>query len=412
MKGILVAMVMMALAMAAAPAMANPNVGVETDVSKKIGDDTTDSIKDTDEKSESASDKKSTSASTGEDKQWQDAVRNIMQESNNTSADMSMPLETLFQGQILRLEKTTEPFISCKLMSKPKQARDYGITAMVGSSDVDTYKSQALSALASSNGPVDDFANLAMLSTAKRCMAYYGGIIAQAYLNTETSIAALTIKPDVQPELEATKSVAKNKNANKKGKNAKVENKKPNTEVVAPGLTVGVVADKSGGKRISGIGRDDYIALATEALNKALKDGMTDERIIGRFNEIIAEDDVKCTFAGATDRILCGSSLMVLGPKQQLFAAGDIEVYGHSFMGLQGAYRISKSWSLSKAFEKMASTSKYERQMKEISRAIEKMEREGHALEASIAKRTAIEQSMSGRKSLDLSGIIPGLKGQ
>lgn len=58
----------------------------------------------------------------------------------------------------------------------------------------------------------------------------------------------------------------------------------------------------------------------------------------------------------------------------------------------------------------MASTFRHERQMKEISKAIEKMKREGHALEAGMALRTAIE-SMSGRKSFDLSDIIPGLKG-
>lgn len=410
-------LLIVAVTLTAATAQANPNAGTETGESKKTGRDISDSVKQTDEKGTTTSNRKSSSESTGSDKQWQDAVRSVQQESSNTSADITMPLETLFLSQILKLEKEREPFSSCLLMSKPKLPKDYGITAAIGKNNIDVANQTALTDLAISNAPVSDFrgANEHRIQITKKCMAYYGGIIAQAYLETESSIAALSIKPpDTLPKpapKDTGKTVKKGAKKSKKNKKSKQVKKEHEPAETPAGLTIGVEIDKTGGKRITGIGRDDYIALATEALNNALKNGITDKRIRERYLQIM-EDDRSCYFAGAIDKILCGSSMIILGAQQKLYGAGDVEVYGHSFMGLQGAYKISRAFNLSQSYDKMASTSRYSKQMAEISKSIDKMQREGRALEASMAKRIAIEQSMSGRKSLDLSGIIPGLKGQ
>ena len=418
-----IAAVMMLALMAAVGtagmASANPNAGTETGQSKEIDREKGMSARDTTEKGKTKSGRTSTSKSTGIDKQLQDSARSSIQSQSNSSAEVTLPLESLFQAQILSLEKTEEPFKSCKLLSRPKLPRDYGITAMANEdgTDVDSYVAQALSSLAASNGPVNSFANERMLAKTRRCMALYGGYMGQAYLNVENSIAVLAENPDVQPEVVTVKNGTKpdkkaaKKTVKKKGGKKKGDKVVEKQAEVLPDFVVNIkVLPESGGKRITGIGMDDYIALETEALLKALKEGVQDSRIKALVDQVMG-DNSRCYFAGSTDKILCGSSLMILGPQQQLESAGVV-VFGKSFAGFNGAYRLSKSSSLSEAFEKLASNSKNEKQMKEISNAVERMAREGHALEASMAKRTAIKQSMGGKKSLDLSGIIPGLKGQ
>ncbi len=218
----------------------------------------------------------------------------------------------------------------------------------------------------------------------------------------------MSITPAVKSEPEKAATWTKKKKGAKKGK---AGNKEQKTEQSNPGNSIGIVTDKNGGRRISGIGRDDYIALAREALNNALNDGIKDERILFRYSQV-TEDDGDCTFAGATDRILCGSSLLILGPKQQLFAAGDAEVYGHSFMGLNGAYRISKSWSLSKAVERMASISRYEKFAKEVNRYAESLESQGKNLEAAQVRSLAVEDMKSGKTGVSLDSILPGIHSQ
>lgn len=403
--------IILAVILVTGMAYAGGSAEVDETQTEKVDNSQNLSTRQNKEKRKSTGKRKSTSESTGNDKQWQDAKRDVEQEQNNTSADITMPLEGLFMVQILKLEKTTPPFSQCRLMTHPKQVRDYGLSAIVGTNDVDSNLAQNLTGLANSNGPVGDFqtANVLMLKNTKRCMAFYGGIIAQAFLNTERAIAALTVTPAIHPEPVKQAPAKYVKKVN--GRIVNAGKTTAPAEQKAFGKGVKIVTDEQGRRRITGIGHDDYLALATEALKKALKDGITDERIAFRYDELM-QDKGECFFAGSTDRILCGSSLLVLGAKQQLFAAGDVEVYGHSFMGLNGAYRLSKSWSLSKAVEKMASVSQYEKFAKEVNRYAEDMESKGRSLEAAQARSLAIEAMKSGKTGLSLNSIIPGIHGQ
>ncbi|MDA8338366.1 MAG: hypothetical protein M0Z70_03575 [Nitrospiraceae bacterium] len=252
----------------------------------------------------------------------------------------------------------------CKIASNPKLPRDFGLSAELRPGVIDTIKADYLSKAAQSNSYIKDNVGLMgeiAVQAYRNCLAAYGATIAQAYLNLTADLNDLKA------------SVSKDENGN---------------------ITV------------RGMGYDDFIILADAALQKALKD--ITNSTIKRTYERATQDNSPCQFDRSIENIKCGSSLIILGTKPQLFISG-VQWYGERFAGYQGAYKVSKSWSYQDAIEKLKSTSKYSKWASEVSKYAEELESQGKTREATLVRKKAWELAKSGKQSVSPAKLIPGL---
>jgi hypothetical protein len=349
-------------------ALATGSAGVDSSESQKTDRRSDLSTKQNKEKGKIKGKRKSTTESTGNDKQWQDTKRDVENEQKSTSADISLPLESVFVAKIMELEKSeVEPFHTCQLMSKPRLPKHFGLSAQAGEREVDSYKSQAMTSLSQSGTLVSELVDDTPIRYYRNCLAAYGAIIGQSYINLTSGMKQLQVKNN---------------------------------------------SDKEGRERLVGIGYGDFVAIAEEALDKVKEYGIKEKSINTLMSRTISED-VPCSFAGSIDRIQCGSSLVVIGAQPQLFAAGGtLEMYGHAFSGYRGEWKMNRSYSMSQSVERMASTSRYEKFAKDVNRYAEEMERQGKSLEAAKVRSVALEQMKSGKVGLSLDGLLPGIHGQ
>lgn len=332
----------------------SPDVGVESNQSSEQDRERSGSIKRSRDNRDSKGSRSQNSRSTGTDKQVQDALRKVRQAMQSSSADVQMSLEAVFLNKILELEETTEPFKSCRVMSNPRLPASFGLSSEIEPGAIDTIKSQYLQQYATSSGKVSDVIDEKEILQYRDCLALYGAFIGTAYLNLTGAVEQL--------------------------------------------------------KSDSGtIGHDDILKLAAEALDKAVAKGVTGTKGIKALHERILKAQGPCYFDNSVTNIKCGISSLVLGGKPQLYA-GSIPVYGAGFSGFTGTYRVSRAWSYSDAIEALKSTSTYSKVAKDISTYTEKLESEGKAYEAALVKKTLIKKASSGKKSLNISGLLPSLQ--
>ena len=263
------------------------DTSVDTQKSIKSDKEKSQSLKKSQEQKDTKGKKKSDTASVGRDKTDSSIIKAIGQAMSSAGADVTLPLEVVFLDRIAELEKDTNPFAQCKVVTAPRPGRDFGLSAEVRPGVIDTIKADYLAKSAQSSSYIADIADEPGIRSYRDCMAYYGAVIAQAYLN---------LTQDLQD------------------------------------LKASVTKSKSGEINVKGMGYDDFILLADAALQKALQ-GFSNSTIKKVYERVI-NDTGACQFDRTVENIKCGSSLLTLGTIPKL-AHGGIHVYGGQYMGYQ-----------------------------------------------------------------------------
>lgn len=351
-KAILTAFILIAMVSAAAAA---PDASVKDSSVQKIEKDISMMFKKSVENRDSSGKRKSKSTSSGGDSTQSRSNRQSAAQNQNSSADVSLGLDVLFASKLLQLEETTAPFNTCRILSSPKLPVDFGLSAELPGGGIDTIKTQFLSGYATNNGAVGSVGDVVAIKQYRNCLAEYGAIIGQSYLLLTSDLKELGIS----------------------------------------------------NQNIKAIGYDDFIQIAESAMNKAIADGISSKSVKRLYDQII-NDKSTCYFDSSITNIKCGSTVTTIASKPVLTVAG-VQMFGSSFSGFQGSYRLSRSWSLSDAIEQMKSNSKFERFSKEVSSYAENMESQGKSKEAAAARKKAIELTQGTDKSIGIGGMMPNV---
>ena len=334
------------------------DTSVDTQKSIKSDKEKSQSLKKSQEQKDTKGKKKSDTVSIGRDKTDSETIKAIGQAMSSAGADVTLPLEVVFLDRIAELEKDTNPFVQCKVVTAPKPGRDFGLSAEVRPGVIDTIKADYLAKAAQSSSYLADIADEPGIRSYRDCVAYYGSVIAQAYLN---------LTQDLQD------------------------------------LKASVTKSKSGEINVKGMGYDDFILLADAALQKALQ-GFTNGTI-KRVYERVINDAGACQFDRTVENIKCGSALITLGTMPKL-AHGGIHVFGGQYMGYQGSYKLSKSWSYQDAIEKLKATSKYSKWANEVAKYSEELESQGRSKEATMVRKKAWEIAKTGKQTVNVSQLL------
>jgi len=334
------------------------DTSVDTNKNIKSDKEKSQSLKKSHEQKDTKGKKKIDTASIGRDKTDSDTIKAIGQAMSSAGADVTMPLEVVFLDRIAELEKDTNPFAQCKVVTAPKPGRDFGLSAEVRPGVIDTIKADYLAKAAQSSSYIADIADEPGIRSYRDCLAYYGAVIAQAYLNLTQDLQSLKIS---------------------------------------------VLKGRNGEINVKGMGYDDFILLADAALQKALQ-GFSNGTI-KRVYERVINDTAGCQFDRSVENIKCGSSLMTLGTIPKL-AYGGIHIYGGQYMGYQGSYKLSKSWSYQDAIEKLKATSKYSKWAAEVAKYSEELESQGRTKEATMVRKKAWEIAKSGKQTVNVSQLL------
>ncbi|MEM7828464.1 MAG: hypothetical protein QW561_03910 [Candidatus Aenigmatarchaeota archaeon] len=336
------------------------DTSIDTSKTEKTDREQSQSLRKTKEQRDTKGKRKADTTATGVDKQTQEAVKAIGQAMSQGGADVTLSLEAVFLDRIALLEEDVEPFRTCKIITKPRLPRDFGLSAEVSRGVIDTIKAEYLSKAAQSNSYVRDVADERELIQYRNCLAAYGAIIAQAYLYLASDL---------------------------------------------DDIKAGVSKDKDGNIEIRGIGYDDFVVLADLALQRALH--RITNSTIERTYERLIQDSSACQFDRSIENIKCGSSLIILSSRPQLYISG-VEWYGERFAGFQGTFKVSKAWSYQNAIEKLKSTSRYSRFAHEVSQYAEELESQGKAKEAMLVRKKAWELAKSGKQAISPNRLLAG----
>lgn len=293
-----------------------------------------------------------------------DIIQNSVRESGHltasSSAEIIMPLDVIFRDIIAAIEKDIPPFKECRVISNPLLPKDFGITSEIKANVIDNIKADYITKAAQSNSFIKAIADEQALIVYRSCLAYYGSVIAQSYLNLNNSI----------------------------------------TEV--KGM---VSKDKDGNIVVDGIGYDDFIVIAEGALIETYRNGIKNQTLLSLINRALNEQS-PCRFDKQVENINCGSVSINISASPSLSVSG-IELYGKSFAGYHASYKVSRSFSYSNALEKLKSSSKYYKWVAEVSTFAENLESEGKAKEATIVRKKAWEIAKSGKQTVSPSKLLP-----
>jgi hypothetical protein len=276
----------------------------------------------------------------------------------NTSADITVNLQTLYLQRLGELETSQEPFKSCQLVTAPKIAAVFGLTGDNGSMYVNYARMKNIESMARSGVWISEVTDEKPIRQYLACQIYYGEIIAQAYLNLTGG----------------------------------VDNPKQSTTLTK---------DNEGNIVVRGLGYDDFVDMANEALDRTIKGGVTAKRLKAQADRLMSSK-VPCRFDKTVDSVQCGSMLMTLGTAPQLIAE-NIKWYGDSFAGFQGSFKVSTGYSLTDSLEKLASTSEYSKIAHDVQAYAEEQKNKGKGLEASYAKKKLVDYSQSGKTGMDIN---------
>jgi len=337
------------------------DTSVDTSKQKKIDKEKTLQEKKSKEKKESEGEKTSKTIGKGLDKQTQEAIKQIGQAMHSRGVDVVLPLEILFLNRLSKYENDTEPFTTCKIITHPKLPADFELTAEIRPGIIDTIKASYISNAVQSRAYISNIADEDSIRDYRNCLAVYGAIIGQAYLYLTSDIT----------ELEAE-----------------------------------VSKDDRGNIIVSGLNYADFTLLANTALSRAIS--TIEDPLVKDMYQSAISDSSPCQFDTSVENIKCGNTLITLTTKPGLMVAG-IKIYGDSFSGFQGSFKVSRGWSYSDAIEKLKSTSAYSKFADEISKYTEELESQGRSKEATLVKKKAWELAQSGKQAVSLSQFLPSI---
>jgi hypothetical protein len=301
------------------------------------------------DKKDSTGSRKSTTKSHGVDKTTSETWKAAGQDTSQKSADVSLPLESVFMNSIAILEDKTEPFTSCRIATNPKLLKDFGLSAEISPGVIDVTAADFLAKAAQSNSGLKAIADEKAIINYKNCLAYYGALIGQAYLYLSADVNA--------------------------GKGS-----------------------------IKSMGYDEFMTLADDALIRALS-GITNATIKGLYDRAV-NDKQPCQFDKSLENIKCGASVIAIGGSPQLTVSG-IKMYGGGFAGYQGTFKVSKSWSYTTALESLKTNSKYAKFAEDVSNYTEELESQGRSREAVLVRKKAVDLAKSGKQAVSPSKLLP-----
>lgn len=342
------------------------DTSIDSSKTDKQDKDESTSEKKTIDKKKSEGDKQSKTNSTGKDLTESKSLKDIETAMKSKSIDVSQSLEVIFIPLIADYEQTgIEPFASCKIAMRPKLPADFGLTAQISPNMVDSIKADWLSKAAASNSRLESGTEKG-INEYKNCLAYYGLVVAQAYLN-----------------------LADNLNF------------------------VGAQAIQEKGKdemptRVTDLSFPDFNKLAEGAFAKAVVQvaaGKVSTDRAKTYKRVIA--DIPCYFNGAVEKINCGGSILTISAPPQLQYAG-LHVYGQGFYGFQGTYKISSNYSYSDALEQLKSLSKYKKFVEDVSVYAEALRSKGMTTEAVYVEKRAWESAKTGKVGISPAKFLPG----
>jgi hypothetical protein len=339
----------------------SPSYSIDTNIdagkTQRTDKEQSQSIRKSQEQRESKGRKKTTTTTTGIDKQTQDVIRSVEDMRRNTEADVTLSLEMVFLDRISQMEQQGEgEFGKCRIVTRPKLPRDFGISAEVSPGVIDSIKAEYLSKAVQSNTYVTGITSEEDIRVYRNCLAFYGAVIGQAYIYLSSDLHSLGIKSN-------TKS----------------------------------------------IGYDDFVSLANTALQRALQ-SIKNATIKNTYNRIVT-DTSPCRFAQSIENlhVQCGPVLLVIGPRPQMFVMGAAQWYGEKFAGYGGQWRVSKAWSYQSAVEALKTTSKYEKWANVVSKFAEELETKGKAKEAVAVRKKAWEIAKKGGQTVSPKNLLPNL---
>ncbi|MBW2598561.1 MAG: hypothetical protein JRC60_00310 [Deltaproteobacteria bacterium] len=346
------------------------NASVETGKSKKVIKEKSQTGKTSEEKKETTGKKKSESKTTGRDLQTSDVIKAVKNAMANRSMDITVNLETLFLDRIAELEEGgIEPFCRCRVVTAPKLARDFGLSAEISPGIIDLVRANWLAKAAQSNMSMATVGTgpERAISEYMACIIIYGAIIGQAYINLNEDMNKLDLQTS---------------------------------------------PDGTGTTTVSGIGYDDLVKLARGALDRVLKNGTGDiaNPVIQRLalRAIKWRPEIPYQLDGSLEKIRHGSTQITLGAKPAMIISG-VQWYGQAYAGMSGTYKVSAGWSWSDAIEKLKTTSEYSKAAEQISEYSDELASKGNSTEAVLVKKRAFDLVKSGKQSASVMKLLPGL---
>jgi len=196
-----------------------------------------------------------------------------------SSTEVRLSIDSVFVPILAEYEKKDKTFKTCSIISKPKLPADFGLSTASPGGGYDLIKGQYFDQQAKSGGQAP-----AGLTKYRNCMAFYGAVIAQSYLN-------LT---DMLP----------------------TEN----------------------------ISLDDLQTLAIISVEKTLTEGFRGN--VKKLYGYATRNNIPCRFKQNLDAYLCGTTHMSLS--LQKLTLGTTELWGEKFYGYAGDFKVSQSTKKSK----------------------------------------------------------------
>jgi len=340
----------------------------ETGKSKKSSRESSITQKKTKEQRESKGKKTSETTVQGLDKESRDTLKEVGESLKSTGVEITLNLENLFFPLIAEVEGGQEinRFTACKVITDPKLPRDFGISAEISPGVIDTIKSQWIANMAQANADLKDVSpeKVTELKHYSECLNFYGALIGQAYLNLEADLKSLG-------------SVSKN------GK---------------------------GEMLVTGLKYDDLLLLASGALARANKEGFKNQTINSLFENVQRDlNSNSFRFDRSLENLKCGGVLITLGTIPQMNYS-HVKVFGGSFAGYSGIFKVSKGFSYADAIEKLKSTASYSKFANEVSKYAEDLESQGRSKEAYLVRKKAWDLASSGKQVASISNLLPHVK--
>ncbi|MFN3481040.1 MAG: hypothetical protein ACK415_11760, partial [Thermodesulfovibrionales bacterium] len=278
----------------------------------------------------------------------------------SSGAEVSVDIMTLFLQKAAELERRGDNSIfgKCQVISHPKLPPDFGITSQKGKA-IDIVRADYIQRSAASSARFSTIGDEGKLLEYRDCLAEYGGIIGQAYLNFLDDISMIATF--------------------KKEKNNEVE-------------------------RIEGINYDELVRIASETWDRTVRDGITSQAIRDMVNTI--RRDRECTFDQRVEHINCGGLSITLSSSPSL-VYGATQFYGGKYAGFSGTYRVSTTWSYMQAVELLRSTTKYARIAQEVASYTEQLEAQGKVRDAVMVRKNLWEMAKTGKSTVSLNNLLP-----
>lgn len=113
-----------------------------------------------------------------------------------------------------------------------------------------------------------------------------------------------------------------------------------------------------------------------------------------------------CRFNGRIDSFRCGGIVLDVRPTLSV-RLGNLTLYGDAPFGVRTEWHVSASWSLDRAFEKLASDSRTRNLVKAVSDYVEELEAEGRLVKASLLKKKVLTLAREGKADLLLAPPLP-----